>query len=182
MFSPIYDFKITELDIENLPIEIFTFSKKCADQGLINNASPAAMKIGRWGKDNEAWWCTWIDGEIVSISGCCTFDEYRPDYWRLMFRTATLKEYRGKAPGSIRTIKTDFNWGYILPYQYEFAKSKAKKLVFTTNSTSDGERNSYRTDRAIRKVLEPQGIVKLVEQDVEIFYTKQNVWELLKLP
>ena len=93
MFSPIYDFKITELDIENLPVEIFTFSKKCADQGLINNASPAAMKIGRWGKDNEAWWCTWIDGEIVSISGCCTFDEYRPDYWRLMFRTATLKEY-----------------------------------------------------------------------------------------
>jgi hypothetical protein len=171
------------LDINNLPDEIFTFTEKCAHQGMVNNQSIDAMKIGRWGNDSEAWWCTWIDGQIISISGCCTFDEYMPNYWRLMFRTATLKEYRGRAPGSIRTIKTDFNWGQILPYQFEFAKSMgAEKLVFTTNSTKDGERNSFRTNRAVRTVLEPQGIVKLLEEDVEIFNTVQNVWELLKLP
>lgn len=143
-----------------------------------NNESIEAMKIGRWG--NEAWWVTWYNNQIISISGCHQFHEYHPNCWRLMVRTATLKEFRGRAPGSIKLIHKDFNWGHILPYQIRYAYDQgAAKLVFTTNSTLDGEKNSYRTNKIVQKVLEPQGIVRLLERDKEIFYVKQNVWEIL---
>lgn len=150
----------------------------CKAQGLKNNETVQSMKFGRWG--NEAWWCTWIDDKIVSISGCHNYDDYEKDCWRLMVRTATLKEYRGKAPGSLRKMHNDFNWGHILPYQVEYArKHGAKKLIFTTNTDSDGDLNSVRTNRAISKTFEPQGLAKLIESNATVFYTKQNVWEIL---
>jgi len=178
MLSRITDFEIKRLDMDNLPDELYTFADTCAEQGMQNNISVAAMKIGKWG--NEAWWCTWADGKIISISGCHQMDQYEKGCWRLMVRTATLLEYRGRAPGSIRTIRTDFNWGHVLPYQVNYAVLQgATKVVFTTNSDSDGDKNSLRTNRVVRKVLEPQGLVKLDAQDVEIFYTRQNVWEII---
>lgn len=177
MLSRIYDFEIKELNIDSLPREIFIFAEKARVQGMVNNASVEAMKIGKWG--NEAWWTTWYNNEIISISGCHQFDSFEKNCWRLMVRTATLKEYRGRAPGSIKSIHTDFNWGHVLPYQVQHAKKQgASRLVFTTNSDTTGERNSYRTNRIVQKVLEPQGLVKLVAQDVDVFYTKQNVWEI----
>lgn len=143
-----------------------------------NNESVEAMKIGRWG--NELWWCTWVNDQIISISGCHSYDEYETNCWRLMVRTATLKEYRGRAPGNFRQIKNDFNWGFILPKQVEYARAQgANKLIFTTNSNSVGDPNSIRTNKTVAKVLEPQGLVKLLATDVDIFYTKQNVWEIL---
>lgn len=155
------------------------FAERCQQQGMVNNTSPEAMKIGRWGS-GEAWWCTWVNGEIVSISGCHGYDDYEPDCWRLMVRTATLKEFRGRAPGNFRQIKNDFNWGFILPYQIDYAQTHgASRLIFTTNSDSSGEKNSARTNKTVARVLEPQGLVKLLDTDVEIFYTKQNVWEII---
>lgn len=136
------------------------------------------MKIGKWG--NEAWWCTWYNNEIISISGCHSFDEYESNCWRLMVRTATLKEYRARAPGNSRQIKNDFNWGFVLPYQIEYARSQgATRLVFTTNSDNNGDTNSVKTNRLVSKVLEPQGLVRLVDKDATIFYVTQNVWEIL---
>lgn len=145
---------------------------------MTNNASVAAMKIGKWGK--EAWWATWYNGAIISISGCHEFNNFEQDCWRLMVRTATLKEYRGRAPGSIKKIHTDFNWGHILPFQIDYAKScGASKLVFTTNSSSSGDRNSFRTNAVVSNILVKQGLVRLIAADVDIYYTKQNVWEVL---
>jgi len=172
------NFKIRRLYVDNLPSEIYDFMKSCAEQGLENNVSEASMKFGKW-KD-EAWWCTWVDNKIVSISGCHAFDDYIPDSYRVCLRTATLKEYRGKAPGSIKKMHNDFNWGHILPYQIEYAKSKgAKRIVFTTNSEVDKSPNSFRTNKVVEKVFIPQGLCKLVEKDVEVFYTKQNIWEVI---
>lgn len=154
------------------------FAEKASAQGMTNNSSISAMKIGKWG--NEAWWTTWYNDAIISISGCHEFNNFEQDCWRLMVRTATLKEYRGRAPGSVKKIHNDFNWGHILPYQIEYAKYKgAKRLVFTTNSSVQGESNSFRTNRIVSSVLVKQGLVKLIASNIDIFYTKQNVWEVL---
>ena len=173
------DFEICRLDInDTLPLEFLIFLDKCKEQGLKNNESIAALKFGKW--NHEAWWVTRVGSEIVSISGCHDFSEYIPGSWRLMLRTATLKEYRGRAPGKIKSIQNDFNWGHVLPYQKRYAwQNKAQKLVFTTNSDTDGDINSYRTNRIVSKVLEPQGKVRLIEKDADIYYVKQNVWEIL---
>lgn len=178
MLSRITDFEIKLLNINDIPAELFTFAECCKLQNMKNNDSISSMKIGKWGV--EAWWCTWVDNKIISISGCHKFDTYEVDCWRLMVRTATLKEYRGRAPGNFRQIKNDFNWGFILPYQIEYARSKgAKRLIFTTNCNVEGDSNSYRTNKVISNVLEPQGLVKLLQSNVEIYYTKQNVWEII---
>ena len=178
MLSRITDFKIKPLNINELPLEIFIFAENCKAQNIKNNESIEAMKLGKW--KNENWWTTWVNDQIVSISGCHQFSEYKENCWRLMVRTATLKEFRGKAPGNFRQIKNDFNWGFILPYQIDYAKSQgAKTLVFTTNSDLNGDFNSLRTDKTIRTILEPQGLVKLIDENVNIFYTKQNVWEII---
>jgi len=147
-------------------------------QGMKNNESIQSMKLGRWG--NEAWWYTWTNDKIVSISGCHSFEQFEKDCWRLMVRTATLKEYRGRAPGNFRQIKNDFNWGFILPYQITHARlNGANRLVFTTNCDTEGDTNSYRTNNVVKKVLEPQGLVKLLQTDVNVYNTKQNVWEII---
>lgn len=97
-----------------------------------------------------------------------------------MVRTATLKPYRGRAPGNVKQIRNDFNWGHVLPYQIDHARHNgAKRLVFTTNSDSGGDINSFRTNRVVAKALVQQGLVKLIASDVEIYSTKQNVWEIL---
>jgi len=178
MLSRITDFEIKSLNIKNLPDEIFTFAESCKAQGMKNNESVKSMKIGRWGE--EAWWCTWYNDKIISISGCHQYNEYEKNCWRLMVRTATLKEFRGRAPGNFRQIKNDFNWGFILPEQVKYTKSKgAEKLIFTTNSDINGDANSIRTNKTVSRVLEPQGLVRLIDTDVDIFYTKQNVWQIL---
>jgi len=178
VLSRIEDFDIKRIDMNNLPDELLDFTNTAGLQGMVNNASVAAMKIGKWG--DEAWWATWYQNTIISVSGCHKFSLFELGCWRLMVRTATLKGYRGRAPGSIKTIKTDFNWGHILPHQIEYATQQgASRLVFTTNSTDTGESNSLRTNNTVKKVLEPQGLVKLIATDVIVFGTKQNVWEIV---
>lgn len=175
----IRDFQIRRLDItEPLPNELFTFMALAKEQGMVNNSSASAMKIGKWG--NEAWWTTWYNGAVISTSGCHEFSTFREGCWRLMVRTATLKGYRGRAPGEIKKIRNDFNWGYILPYQIQHARSNgAKLLVFTTNSDQDGDPESFRTNRVVAKALVKQGLIKLIETDIEVYSKKQNVWEIL---
>lgn len=179
MASPIIEkFTIERLDIKNLPSELYQFADQARSQGLTNNSSIAAMKIGRWG--NEAWWATWHDESIISISGCHEFSNFEDGCWRLMVRTATLKPYRGRAPGNVKQIRNDFNWGHVLPYQIDHARRNgAKRLVFTTNSDNSGDLNSFRTNRVVAKALVQQGLVKLIASDVEIYSTRQNVWEIL---
>jgi hypothetical protein len=176
MLSRITDFEIKELNINSVPDTLFTFADQCKTQGMKNNESVAAMKIGLWG--NEAWWYTYTDNKIVSISGCHSYDTYKKDCWRLMVRTATLKEYRARAPGNFRIMKNDFNWGFILPYQVAHARSQgAKALIFTTNVSA--EPGSVRMNNFVAKVLAPAGQCKLIESNADIFYTNQNVWEIL---
>ena len=78
-----------------------------------------------------------------------------------------------------KNLTHDFNWGKILPFQLEYAKEKkAKKVVFTTNSSIEGDFNSYRTNRIIEKTLAVSGLVKLIHKDVILYNAIQNVWEV----
>ena len=170
-------FTIKKLDVNSLPNEIFIFCDRCREQSITNNSSIKAMKLGNWG--NDAWWATWIGNEIVSVSGMHPLPEVSEDCWRVMFRTATLKEFRALAGPISKNVTHDFNWGKILPFQLEYAKEKkAKKVVFTTNSSREGDFNSYRTNRIVEKTLAVSGLVKLIHKDVILYNAIQNVWEV----
>lgn len=183
MLSRITDFDIRPLNITDIPPELYIFIDECCSQGMQNNSSIQAMKFGRWG--TEAWWCTWHKEKIISICGCHDFSVYQPDSWRLMVRTATLPAYRSKAPGNFRKMKNDFNWGFIFPHQVKYAKKQgAKELFFTTNidvNDSAGTQSSARMNRFVHKILAPAGLCELVESNVEVYYTQQNVWRIINL-
>lgn len=177
--SIVEDFTIQRLDMNNLPPELFTFMEKAKEQQMMNNVSLAAMKMGKWG-ENEAWWVVWADNQIISISGCHHLNVLEEGCWRLMLRAATLREYRGRAPGAIKNLCNDFNFGHIRHYQTPYARSQgAKRVVFTTNSDQHGDPKSFRTNRAVSGGMVKSGVIRLYAKDVEIYSTKQNVWEIL---
>lgn len=171
-------FVIKKLELSSLPDELFIFCDRCREQSINNNISVKAMKIGNWG--NDAWWTAWVDNQIVSISGMHPLPEISNECWRVMFRTATLREFRALAGPVSKNLTHDVNWGRILPFQIEYAKEQnAKKIVFTTNSSIEGDTNSYRTDRVVKKTLAARGLVKLIHENIMLYNTVQNVWEVI---
>ena len=176
------DFVIKKLDITNIPKELYHYCDQAKEQGMMNNCSLDAMKIGKWKNEKEAWWCTWAGDKIASISGCHSFNRYYPGSWRVLVRTGTLKQYRAKAPGNPKKMENDWNWGHILKHQYNYIKQfNPERIFFTTNVTGPHcDKNSNRTDRVVRKVLVKRGIVTLVEENTEIYSTYQNLWEPTK--
>lgn len=172
------NFTISKLDISNIPDELYTFFKECSKDNIINNSNIKAMKIGRFG--HEAWWVTYIDNKIVSISGMYHFPEISENCWRVMFRTATLKAYRGLAGPVSKKFTHDFNWSKILPLQIEYGKQHGADLfVFTTNSTPKGDANSYKTNKVISRALVQSNMIKLLHKDINLYNTQQNVWQVL---
>jgi len=180
----ITDFQVKRLDINDIPLELFTFMEECKEQEIKNNVSLEAMKIGMWGQD-EAWWCVWVNNKIVSISGCHRMDEYQKGCWRIGVRSATLKDYRGRAPkdptlADKKTgLKNDFVWQYIVPLQKQYVKVMgASLIVSTTNLDNDkGDSDSVKMNKFVSKVMVKQGLFRLHKENADIFYVKQNVWE-----
>lgn len=155
------------------------YCARCEEDGVPNNSSIEKLKVKRWG--NDEWWVVYNVEKniIVSVTGAHPFFEYAPDCWRIMFRLATIKEFRGKAGPMAKDQRNCFGWGHALPLQVEFCKQMgAKKIVFTTNCSEEGDINSQKQDRVCRLVFERLGMAKNIDQQV-IYNTRQNVWEVL---
>lgn len=151
----------------------------CAKDGVPNNASIKNMKVGRWGSDK--WWVVYNLEEniIVCASGAHPFEEYEPGHWRVMFRLATIKSFRGKGGAMAKDQRNCFGWGHILPFQIAYCKSMgAKKIVFTTNCDENGDVNSNKQNKICSLVFERLNMAKRIDQR-EIYHTNQNVWEVL---
>lgn len=163
-----------ETDSSNLD----EYCRQCAIEGVSNNSSMKKMKMGFWGVDK--WWVVYElnVGKIVSASGCHPIFEYEPNCWRIMFRLATLKQYRAKAGPISKDQRNCFGWGVMLPFMVNHCRSQgAKKIIFTTNSGTDGDLNSLRQDRICRKVFEKLNMAKLID-NANIFHTRQNIWQV----
>lgn len=171
-------FTISQLDITNLPDQLLTFCNNCQQDSIVNNSSLAKMKIGTFEK--EAWWATWYQDEIISVSGMHKWDKMGADVWRVMFRTATLKKYRGQAGPVSKKLTNDFNWGKILPLQISHGlQNNCQKFLFTTNSDIDGDPGSYKTNRIVSTAFVKEGLVRPYQTDVVLYGKVQNVWEII---
>jgi len=172
-------YSVARLDPTKSVVELEKFCKSCKIEGITNNSSIAAMKIGMFEK--EAWWVTRLnDNQIISASGMYHFPEISKNCWRVLFRTATLTAYRGLAGPVSKKFTHDFNWAKILPLQLEYGKTQgADMFVFTTNSAVGGDPNSLKTNRIISRALVQTGMIKLLHQDMTLYNTQQNVWQVL---
>lgn len=180
MQSYVNDFSIEQLNIQSLPNEIFSFFEQCKNEGLVNNSSPDVTGFGK--RPDEAWWVAKVNGEIVSISGVHKIEFLGKTAWRVLVRTATIKQYRGKAGPVRKNLTHDFNWGHILKHQVEYCiKNGGTDFYFTTNIYNKNSPANEKTDKSVKKILAPQGYIKFVDQ-MNLYGNEQNIWKIEKFP
>ena len=171
-------FEVKKLDIGSMKTALKKFCLDCKSENILNNSSIENMKIGRWEK--EAWWVVFHKDKIISASGCYQEPMYGESSWRVLVRSATLRQFRGMAGQFSKDLNHDFCWGAMLPLQKEYAvQHQAKKIFFTTNSSDDGDPHSVRTNRFVSTVLLKNKRVRLFKGDVDHYNVKQNIWEIV---
>lgn len=164
------------LDILTDKEKIAEFCSICKAEGIINNSSLEAMKMGVF--PNDRWFAVIRNQQIVSLSGCHPLPESQNKQWRVLFRTATLPHYRAKAGAYSRNLNHEFSWSQLLPLQIEHGLQwGAESFFFTTNTNSSGDTHSNRVDHFVKKVLEPKGRVKFLKQELS-YGVLQNFWKV----
>jgi hypothetical protein len=150
----------------------------CQKENLTNNSDVKSMGFNT--RPEEAWWVVKYNSEIISVSGCHKFTFLGPNAWRVLFRSATIKKYRGRAGPISKAFTNDFNWGHILKHQIEYCQQLGgKDFYITTNQNSISHK---KTDRMFDKTLRPQGYVMLIDEKVKIYDVEQNIWKIEKFP
>lgn len=160
-----------------------------ADEGIINNSSFDHLKIKTFNGDYGQYIVTYYLPTMTIINACAMhklplqlndWGEQPVEHcWRIGVRNATLGPWRDKlfslAPMNSLTFK------HIYPIQVRDALNcGASKLVVTTNSSSgkiDVSGKMFKVDR-VMSLLTKKGYFAGVGEDINIFNTPQNVWEL----
>jgi hypothetical protein len=143
------------------------FINQCDLLGFKNNSSLKAMKFD-WCLDNiGAWYATYEDNKIISVSGIHSYE----DGYRALFRGVQLKS---RNVGLNRYHMQSYCFAEQLPLQIEFASGKP--IYITTNVDNDASGKMNRIDKLFH-TLAKYKIVDFVEQK-ELFYVDQNIWKL----
>ena len=180
MQSYLKDFSIEQLNIQSLPPEIFSFFDECNQQNLTNNNNVDSIGFNK--RQNEAWWVAKTNNKIISISGTHRLPFLGKNAWRVLVRSATLKEYRGTAGPFSKSLTHEFTWGHILKHQIDYCKQHGgTEFYFTTNIVNSTVKSNEKTNKLVERILVPQGYIKFEEQ-ITLYDTPQNVWKIVKLP
>jgi hypothetical protein len=165
--------------------DLVDFCYACEKAGLTNNSDFQKLKIGKWG-EYEQWFVVYHKDKIISMSGAHRFTHMGEHTYNVLYRLATLPEFRNHAhPHITRRFAHDFGFGRMLPFAVEWALSKgAETIVASVNSPDEIKDNtsSGKFYEACRKYLlsdrGPKGWFELLERDYELYGTKQDIWKL----
>lgn len=146
--------------------ELNDFILKCAELDYKNNNSYEAMRFD-WCLDNGAWFATFKDNEIISISGA---HEFRDGY-RAMFRGVDLEV---RFTGLDKYHMSCWCWYDHLPLVIELADGKP--IYTSTNTHTDHSGAMSKMDR-VMKLMSKAGLVEHVEH-TEVYGVLQNVWKV----
>lgn len=166
---------IVKLSKEDQPL-VEDFCKECQILKFQNNSSLKKIKW-QWGLENGAWFAGISDNKIFTFAGYHKLDS---DSYRVLFRGAQLPGYSPKII-SKNIFNLMIHWSYLL---YEQVKEIQKidsnaKIYISTNVDSNNDApSSYKLSRSMAPLLEKQGLLSLEQKNIELFYTKQNLWRL----
>jgi len=146
--------------------DVLTFCSKCYPLGYKNNTSLVAMKW-EWCLENGAWFATYKDDTMISLSGIHQFE----DGYRALFRGAQLES---RPCGLNRYHMQSYCFAEQLPMQIKYAG--VYPIYITTNVDHDASGRMNRVDKLFHK-LAYYKIVEFVERK-QVFYTDQNIWKL----
>jgi len=142
------------------------FIAHCDNLGYKNNNSLKAMKWD-WCLENGAWFATYKEDKIISLSGIHKFE----NGYRALFRGAQLES---RPCGLNKYHMQSYCFAEQLPLQIEFAG--VYPVYITTNVEHDASGRMNRVDKMFHK-LAVHKLVNFVEEK-EVYYTLQNIWRL----
>ena len=148
-------------------IKLKEFIEQCNTVGFKNNNSLKAMKFDWCIENGGAWFATFDNNNIISVSGIHSYE----DGYRALFRGAQLKS---RNVGLNRYHMQSYCFAEQLPLQIKFANEKP--IYITTNVDNDASGKMNRIDKLFH-TLAKYKIVDFVEQK-ELFYVDQNIWKL----
>ena len=145
---------------------VMDFIDSCNQLGYKNNNSLKSVKW-EWCLENGAWFATFENNRIISLSGIHTFK----DGYRALFRGAQLYP---RPIGINKYHMQSYCFHSQLPHQIAYASTKP--IYITTNFENDASGKMIRIDRTFQ-LLEKTGLVDYVGTE-EVFYVQQNIWRL----
>jgi hypothetical protein len=151
------------------------FCNQCALHGYKNNDSLESMRLDWCISVGGQFFLTLLDTKVISVSGCHPL----MDYYRVLFRGATLPEYQNIFGVPSKTHMGSIPFFSHMPLQIAWAKSKgyATQVVTTNISNPDGIMSMSHSHRVFQ-LLEKQQIVSCLHENISIFNTDQSVWQI----
>lgn len=160
-------------------INLEKFCASCGNLGYYNNESLQAIKLDQCIDQGGQFFLTYLDDNLISISGCHPLPQIDSNTFRVLFRGVELPEYRNLFAITSKTHMTSLPFYYHLPLQIKWARQQgANKFVVTTNwSNPDGIKSMSKSHRVFQ-LLERQGMVSCLVNRMTLFNTEQSVWEI----
>ena len=156
------------------------FCQQCKLFGYKNNESVKAMRLDWCLEQGGQFFLTYLDDKIISLSGCHPLPEAGNDVYRILFRGATLPEYRNLQGVLNKSHMNSIPFYHHVPRQIKWASSvnRYTKFVITTNHVNKDNITSMVKSHRVFKLLEKQNIVSCMHEKLFLFNTDQSVWLL----
>ena len=155
------------------------FCHQCQEIGYKNNQNLLSLKWGdQYDLPSQAqYWALMIENDIVSLSGCHSFDiEHK--ILRVLFRSATIPPYDKLFPGISKNHMNSVPFSMLLPEQikYGIENSYQKFWLTTVDDDNDVSGKMNRTHQ-VMKLLVKRGIVDFIKKE-NYFYIDQYIWQI----
>lgn len=176
------EFKVVEYD-KSLLNDLKIFCAKCGEQGMKNNDSIKSLKLGKWGS-MEKWWLVYHEDKIVSMSGVHYLPHIGEGCWYVMYRLATIKEYRGLAGdiGAIHKMQNCFGFKKMMPLQVDWCLSQgAKNIVITVNTPDNEEDNTgmmVKVHSIANRLWTKEEKMTKIHSNIPLYGAKQDVFRV----
>lgn len=156
--------------------QLLRFLARCAEEGIVNNSSLKAIKFSQMQGESGCLLGVFKDEAMISMAGAHPLTGDFQGAFRVLFRGATLPEWRNHFPFLNKDHMNSLPFSVLLPHLILWSlKRKAQKLVITTNVDFKTTKTSN-THRLMQN-LEKRGLVTFW-QECELFNTQQGFWEL----
>lgn len=170
--------KLEDPDLDKLKV----FCDSCKKLGYINNSNFKNIKLNQMRMPYGQFFIG-VDTEkdiIFTFAGIHQLPEVAANAWRCLFRGAQLPGYALNA-FSKNIFKTSLQISHILYYQILDITNRDPnaKIYISTNIIDNKDApKSARLNRSTAPILEEQGILTLEIKDIELYYTRQNLWRV----
>lgn len=158
------------------------FCAECASLGLENNKDFKAIKLDKMQMPYGQYFIGYDHTKkcIWNLAGIHHLPELGDDVWRVLFRGAQLPGYTLGVGKDF--LRVSYHWKHFLPLQINFVQQQYPnaKFVVSTNIKNASAGKSDQLNKKLMPLLVNRGIISLYKENVDLFYTKQNVWSINK--